>query len=269
VFPPRPFWFVAPELLIQIRRDEFDAVAQLLAKYPNLRNMFDSADATLSQRTAGYEVLAHFEVVQAIDETFIASYDPPPPLSDVEADTLRRTHNLVAADAPAWVLEMQQVVEQLPSHLNAALPEPLRGGGYRHDNPEQNRLIESAVGTFSSFEQIRALIERVRDQQLRRLQQRWSPTQGEPKKPKHWLKGTQGLTRKADLSQYKQGLTERQELAFSLKWEYGLKLAEIASRMGIDRKTAYEHIEAAKKKMEETISNEKGAVNRAKHDLDF
>jgi hypothetical protein len=43
-------------------------------------------------------------------------------------------------------------------------------------------------------------------------------------------KGTEGLVRKADLSQYMHNLTERQQLAFSLKYEYELGLEEIASR---------------------------------------
>jgi vacuolar-type H+-ATPase subunit I/STV1 len=176
LFSPRPFWFASPELLIQVRHVEIDALAQLLAKHPDLRNLFDSTDATVSQRSACFELLARVELVQTIDETFIACYEPSPSLSDAEADTLRRTHNLVAADAPAWVSEMQQVVRHLPAHLNASLPEPLRAGGYRHDNPQQNRLIESAVEAFSSFEQIQALIERVLDQQLQRLVRRWSAT---------------------------------------------------------------------------------------------
>jgi len=87
---------------------------------------------------------------------------------------------------------------------------------------------------------------------------------GEPKKPKNWLKGTEGLVRKADLSQYMHGLTQKQQMAASLKWEYGLGLTEIASRMGINHKTAHEHIEAAKKKMDEVLSSDKRKSNRAK-----
>ena len=58
------------------------------------------------------------------------------------------------------------------------------------------------------------------------------------KSSEHRLKGIEGLVRKADLSQYMHNLTEKQQLAFSLKYEYQLGLGEIASRMGIDRKTA-------------------------------
>lgn len=75
---------------------------------------------------------------------------------------------------------------------------------------------------------------------------------------KHLARGMDGLgPKKIDLSRYTQNLTERQELAFSLKYEYDLGLTEIASRMGLDRKTAYEHIEAAERKIKQTHSREK------------
>lgn len=84
------------------------------------------------------------------------------------------------------------------------------------------------------------------------------------KDSEHRLKGTDGLVKKTDLSQYMHNLTEKQQLAFSLKYEYGLGLAEIASRMGLDRKTAYEHIEAARRKIDQAHSSEKGRAHRAK-----
>jgi hypothetical protein len=264
-----PFWFVASELLTKVFHAELDVVTQLLVKHSDLSNLFDAAEATAQQRTACFALLAHFKLFEIADEQLTARYEESPSLDDVESKTLKRIYNLVPADAPAWVHEVQQVVEQLPIHIYTSLPETLRRGGYNPEDAEQIRAIESAKMTFSSVEQIQILTERVIDQQLKRLQRRWPPAQNGPKKPKHWLKGTQGLTRKADLSLYKNGLTERQELAFSLKWEYGLGLTEIASRMGINHKTAYEHIEAAKKKMEEAISNEKSIVDRAKSGPDF
>jgi predicted DNA-binding protein (UPF0251 family) len=81
---------------------------------------------------------------------------------------------------------------------------------------------------------------------------------------KHRLKGIEGLVRKTDLSQYMLNLTEKQRLAFSLKFEYELGLTEIASRMRLDRKTVYEHIEAAKRKFDQVHSSEKRNANRAK-----
>ncbi len=92
---------------------------------------------------------------------------------------------------------------------------------------------------------------------------------GAPKKPKHWLKGTDGLARKADLSRFKQGLTEKQELAFSLKYEYQVGPAELAARMGIDRKTAHEHLDAANRKIAQLRSSEKRGANRARSEPDL
>jgi DNA-directed RNA polymerase specialized sigma24 family protein len=68
--------------------------------------------------------------------------------------------------------------------------------------------------------------------------------------------------KKTDLSHYTDRLTEKQRQAFSLKYEYELGLAEIASRMGLDRKTAYEHIEAAKRKIDQARSSEKRKAHR-------
>jgi hypothetical protein len=82
------------------------------------------------------------------------------------------------------------------------------------------------------------------------------------KRPKYWLKGTAGLGRKlSDLSRYMDGLTERQQLALSLRLEYRLGLGEVAARMGVDRKTAYDHFMAARKKIDEIRSNQKRATS--------
>lgn len=87
----------------------------------------------------------------------------------------------------------------------------------------------------------------------------------ETARPKRAFKGIEGLGQKhADLSRYMHNLTEKQQLAFSLKYEYELGLTEIASRMGLDRKTAYEHIDAAKRKVEQTFSADKRQGNQFK-----
>jgi hypothetical protein len=85
------------------------------------------------------------------------------------------------------------------------------------------------------------------------------PVTGEgPARKTRQLKGVEGLVHKSvDLSKYMDKLTSQQRLAFSLKFEYELGLAEIASRMGLNRKTAYEHIEAAQRKIDQAHSNEK------------
>ncbi len=82
---------------------------------------------------------------------------------------------------------------------------------------------------------------------------------------KHALRGIEGLGQKqANLSQYMHNLTEKQRLAFSLRFEYRRGLTEIASRMGVDRKTAYEHIEAASRKIDQTRSADKRKANWSK-----
>ena len=81
---------------------------------------------------------------------------------------------------------------------------------------------------------------------------------------KQGLKGTEGLVRKADFSRYTHNLTEKQRLAFSLKYEYELGPVEIALRMGLDRKTAYEHLHAAGRKIDQDRSNEKRKARRPK-----
>jgi len=82
----------------------------------------------------------------------------------------------------------------------------------------------------------------------------------------HKQKGTEGLGRKkTDLSQYMDGLTEKQRLAVSLRCEYGLSPTEIASRMGIHRKTVHEHIKAAEKRIQQSRSREKRNRHRAEY----
>jgi len=85
----------------------------------------------------------------------------------------------------------------------------------------------------------------------------------ERKKQKHWLKGFEGLPHKEiDLSMYMDRLTERQRMAYSLRKEYQLRLSEVADRMGVNRKTAYEYIESADSKIQQAYSNEKRKSRR-------
>ena len=86
----------------------------------------------------------------------------------------------------------------------------------------------------------------------------------EQKPSKGRFTGFAGLGQKNnDLSRYIHKLTDKQQMAFSLKYEYELGLAEIASRMGVDRKTAYEHIEAANRKIRQVQSNENRKARRS------
>ena len=155
---PRPFGFATSELLTGVLRAEINLVSQLLAKYPNVRKLLDEPHATVQQRTACFTLLAHRKLMEMISEVFASRHQESPALSDVESDAVRRTNNLVADDAPAWALEMHQVVERLPAHIYAELPEPLR----------------TAKDLLNNAEQLQALTARVLDQQSKRLVQRWS-----------------------------------------------------------------------------------------------
>jgi hypothetical protein len=196
-FSMRTFWFGNEELLTRILAAEIDAVMQVFANYPDLRKLYDAPEATRPQRTACFTLLAHRKIMEMVYETFAGRYEQSPSLGETEEDALIRTNNLVTADAPAWVLEVSEIVERLPSYIYDALPEPLRMGGYDANNPEQVEIVKSAAGTLSSVEQIRALTEGVIDQQLGRLERRWSaipativrvlePNKRGPNKRKGW-----------------------------------------------------------------------------------
>jgi hypothetical protein len=270
----QPFWFASSELSADLMCAELNTLHQLLTEYPDFRKWFDSPKATLSERKVCFALLAHRKLFQLIDEKRVSMYDDPLSLDDRQLHALSQTSNLVAGDEPAWVREMNEVVERLPPRILAALPEPLHSQSFNTGNPLKDEASRSAAMTLSAVELIQALTEQVIDQQWQRLLRRWPSVAersmgqeqtSEPKKPKHWLKGTKGLVRKADFSRWMQGMTEKQQLAFSLKYEYEVGPAEIASRMGLDRKTAYEHLEAAKRKVDQIRSGEKRKANRAKN----
>jgi hypothetical protein len=169
-----PFWFVSSELLTTVFHAEFNVLTQLLQKRPDFRHLLDAPEVTFSERTACFVLLAHRKLVEMIDQKFVDRYEDSPSINDIESNTLNQTHDLVSTDAPSWVLEMHNVVEGLPARIFASLPEALRVGGYNHDNAEQMQAIESAAQTLSAVEQIQALTERVINQQLQRLEQRWA-----------------------------------------------------------------------------------------------
>lgn len=173
---PLPFWFASEELLTDLLGNEVNMVTQLLAKYSDFRNLFDAPDTTVSQRTACFTLLGHRKVMEMIYETFAGRYEVSPSLGEMESHAISCTNNLIATDAPAWALEVYEVVEHLPSHIYNALPEPLRLGGFAASDPARAATIKSAAETISSVEQIQVLTGGVLDQQLRRLEQRWSAT---------------------------------------------------------------------------------------------
>jgi hypothetical protein len=172
-----PLWFASEELLTDLLRDEIHLVTQLFARHPDLREFFDLPEASVEQRAACFAVLAHRTLMELIYETFTGRYQPSPSLGDEENDVLRRTQGLVAPDAPAWVLEVDQVAGLLPSRIFDALPEPLRRGGFHASDPAHVEVIRSAATELSCLQEIQALSRKVLDQQLRRLESRWSTSE--------------------------------------------------------------------------------------------
>jgi DNA-binding NarL/FixJ family response regulator len=58
---------------------------------------------------------------------------------------------------------------------------------------------------------------------------------------------------KQDLSEMFDGahLTEKQREVISLRLEYGINFSKIASRLGLSRKTVFEHYKAAERKLQD------------------
>jgi len=170
--------------------------------------------------------------------------------------------------APAWLFQIGPVVGVGPlkeHHVPATdSEEKLSAAHTRLLLKGTRRVFLMALGT--TIETVRneetaaagaILAETTDSQEARRSDKR--------KGSKRPLKGVEGLgPKQADLSQYTHKLTEKQQLAFSLKYEYGLGPAEIASRMELDRKTVYEHLAAAERKIDQVRSTEKRKGNRAK-----
>ncbi len=168
--------------------------------------------------------------------------------------------------APAWLFQISLAFVGVgplkEKHVPARDSEQKLGAAHTR------LLLKGARRVF--LWELGAAIERVRNEETAAAGAIPAATVGgqtseSNKAPKHWLEGVKGLGPKMiDLSKYMDNLTEKQRFAFSLKCEYGLGLAEIASRMGLDRKTAYEHIEAARRKIDQVRSSEKRKANRAK-----
>jgi hypothetical protein len=190
---PRPFWFASEELWTDILRAEIDTVNKLLARYPNLPDIFDAPDATIPQRTACFELLAHRELMDIVYEMFAGFHQQSPSLGESESKALRGTQNLVARDAPPWAREVKDVVELLSYRVNDALPKPLRKGRYDANDPAQSAAIKSLI----TIEKIQSFTTQVLDEQLKRLERRWSaipttivevrePNKWRPNKRKGW-----------------------------------------------------------------------------------
>jgi hypothetical protein len=172
---PFPFWFASSELLAELFRAELNVVTRLFAESPELPKLFDAPEATLPQRSACFALLAHHKLVKMIDETLISRYEQSPSLGDA-ANAFHCANTLVAGDEPAWVREVNEVAERLPSRILAALPEPLHSQSFNTGNPEKDEASRLAAMTLSTVEQIQRLAEQVIDQQWRRLAARWPTT---------------------------------------------------------------------------------------------
>ena len=166
-----PFWFASAELLVDLYRAELMEVRRLFGENLELPRLFDAPEATPAQRSVCFAVLAHRKLAETVEETLLGRREEPPSMGDVESNAVYA--NLVAGDAPEWVLEMNRLVELLPSRILETLPEPLRRQGFdRHDDSAQLEAMQS----FSTVKQIQTFTERILDQQLRRLMARWSPS---------------------------------------------------------------------------------------------
>jgi len=169
-----PFWIVSGELLTEVYHAKIKVIAQLFANNSDLSKVWDSAQATIPQRTTCFELLVHRRIIEIIDETLVARYETPLTFTEEELNVLSRSANLVTSDAPAWVLEMNEIAEWLPTRIHTTLPEMLRNEFlFVIDPAKKEAAFRLAAEKLGTVEQIEALIARVFDQQLKRLKQRW------------------------------------------------------------------------------------------------
>jgi hypothetical protein len=170
-----PFWLVSSELLGDVFRAELKAIARLFSNYPDLQKFLDAPQATIPQRTTCFELLVHRRIIEIISETLAARYENPLTFNEEETWALSRSANLVRSDAPAWVLEMNEVAEWLPARIHAAQPELLRDHVlYAIDPAKKEAAFRMVAETLGTVDQIQSLIARVSEEQLQRLTGRWS-----------------------------------------------------------------------------------------------
>lgn len=173
---PDPFWFVRSELLADLMRAELDTLGKILTEYPDLRKLFDAPEATLPERSVCFALLAHRKVVDVIDEDLVSRYEDSPSLDDKQKEVLSRTGHIFAADAPAWVLEANQVAQLLRFRIVETLPAPLQTEGwYTNGSEKEDETKRLAATTLSTVDQIQTLCGKVIDQQWQRLEARWPP----------------------------------------------------------------------------------------------
>ncbi|MGA9972668.1 MAG: hypothetical protein WBQ07_20205 [Candidatus Acidiferrales bacterium] len=168
---PQPFWFVTSELLSDAISAEIILVDHLLSDRPGLIQWIDNPEAEAEQRRICFAVAARNKVMFNMSDTIASRHEPSGPLDERETKTIRLISNLILPDAPAWVMEMDRVIERMPSHLYAALPQPLRTGSF--DNSSEQ---SEAINALSTLEQLQKFVQATIDEQLGRLEARWRPS---------------------------------------------------------------------------------------------
>src|ERR1700693_470859 len=157
-----PFWFISSELLTAVYRAEIKAMAQLLSRYPDLPKGLDAPNPPIRQRAICFELPAHRSIIEVIDETIAECYEKPLTFNAEESRAVSMSANLVTSDAPAWVLEMNEVAGRLPTRIYAALPEMLQNHVLYVIDPEKKEAVfRLAAETFGTLAQVQSLIARV------------------------------------------------------------------------------------------------------------
>ena len=156
--------------------------------------------------------------------------------------------------APGWLFSVSPLVGIGPLNEEDL---PKTGPDQELSAVHTDMILDGAQESF--LVQLVDVVEKVRDEEIAAAGATATTTVSQ-KNPK----GFEGLgPKKVDLSMYMDDMTGPQQVAYSLKHEYGLRVTEVASRMELDRSTVYEHLELAQRKVDQALSKQKSA-RRAK-----
>lgn len=143
--------------------------------------------------------------------------------------------------------EKQAIVHFLSQEVAAPVPREPREPSFA-GTPSQLEFIPS--GTLMSANRVEVFGEDASQNSAR---------SGQKKPPKKLPPKKHDYSEMIDTAR----LTEKQREVISLRLEYGLGVSEIADRLGISRKTVYEHFDAAKRKLNYAHSGQKSAQKKA------
>jgi len=132
--------------------------------------------------------------------------------------------------------------------------------------PLVNRLEEMESLLWLRGEAWKKAVEQLARAAVNRLE-KWLGEKPDTTKRRRQPKGFEGLGQKrTDFSMYIAGarLTDKQRDCFSMKYEYGLGVAEIARRLEKHHSSVQYHLEAAKRKMNHSQARERRARKRAR-----